>query len=242
MQTGNQIDLHCHILPGMDDGSPDVETSLKMLHQEVEQEVGFVCATSHYYADQNTITTFCKRRAESLEKLLAKLPKGSPWIIPAAEVAFFSGISEHPHLERLCIKGTRTMMLEMPFSEWNDFQVEEISTLVLDRGIKVVLVHPERFCGNKSNRKKLRQLEQLPVALQVNAGSLLRWRTRGLALELLREAPMPLLGSDCHNMTSRPPNLKEGKKVISQKLGEAFLNKMDHDAAQLIQLNAEKGT
>ena len=67
----------------------------------------------------------------------------------------------------------------------------------------------------------------MPIGLQVNAGSLLRWGTRRLALDLLQMAQYPLLGSDCHNLTSRPPNLKEGRKVVMQKLGEAFLKKID---------------
>lgn len=234
------VDMHCHILPGMDDGSPDVDTSFVMLRQQAEQGIEAVCATSHYYVDQNSITTFCERRAAALEKLLAVLPGGLPRIIPAAEVAFFSGISERAGLERLCIEGTKTLMLEMPFTEWNDFQVEEVSALVLDRGFHVVLVHPERFCASKGNVWRLRELEDLPVALQVNARTLMRWRTRRLGLKLLQETRYPLLGSDCHNLTTRPPNLAEGRKVAAQKLGEAFLAKMDQSAAWLIQSAAEK--
>lgn len=234
------VDMHCHILPGMDDGSPDVDTSFVMLRQQAEQGIEAVCATSHYYVDQNSITTFCERRAAAQEKLLAVLPGGLPRIIPAAEVAFFSGISERAGLERLCIEGTKTLMLEMPFTEWNDFQVEEVSALVLDRGFHVVLVHPERFCASKGNVWRLRELEDLPVALQVNARTLMRWRTRKLGLKLLQETQYPLLGSDCHNLTTRPPNLAEGRKVAAQKLGDAFLTKMDQSAAWLIQSEAEK--
>ena len=186
MQTRPMIDLHCHILPGMDDGSPDVETSLAMLRRQAEQGIGAVCATSHYYAWQNDIETFCERRAAALQKLMDAWPEERlPRVIPAAEVAFFSGISERGGLERLCIRDTKTLMLEMPFTEWNDFQLEEVSTLVLDRGFQVVLVHPERFCASRGNRDRLRELEELPVAVQVNAETLIRWRTRRLGLQLL---------------------------------------------------------
>ena len=241
MQTRPMIDLHCHILPGMDDGSPDVETSLAMLRRQAEQGIGAVCATSHYYAWQNDIETFCERRAAALQKLLDAWPEERlPRVIPAAEVAFFTGISACPDLGRLCIQGTKTLLLEMPFTEWNDFQVEEVSALVLDRGFHVVLVHPERFCASKDNVWKLRELAELPVALQVNAKTLLRWRTRRLGLKLLQMARDPLLGSDCHNLTTRPPNLAEGRGVVAQKLGDAFLTKMDQSAAWLIQSEAEK--
>ena len=129
-------------------------------------------------------------------------------------------------------------MLEMPFTEWSDLQVEEVTALVLDRGFQVVLVHPERFCSSRGNRRKIQQLEQLPVALQVNAGALLLWRTRRLGLELLREAPIPLLASDCHNLTTRIPNLQEGRRVVRQKLGSGFLDRLDANARRLAEPGA----
>ena len=243
MQTRPMIDLHCHILPGMDDGSPDVETSLAMLRRQAEQGIGAVCATSHYYAWQNDIETFCERRAAALQKLLDAWPEERlPRVIPAAEVAFFTGISACPDLGRLCIQGTKTLLLEMPFTEWNDFQAEEVSALVLDRGFQVVLVHPERFCASRGNRDRLRELEELPVAVQVNAETLIRWRTRRLGLQLLREAQLPLLASDCHNLTTLPPNLDEGRKITGRKLGDIFLDKIDQNAGRLLQPAAEKGT
>lgn len=211
-----------------------------MLRRQAEQGVGVVCAASHYYADQNSIGTFCERRAAAMERLQAVMPEGLPRIVPAAEVAFFSGISGCRGLSRLCIQGTRTLLLEMPFAQWNDFQTEEVEALVLDRNYRVVLVHPERFCGSRHNLEKLWQLEELPVGLQVNAGTLTRWRSRKLGLELLRGARYPLLGSDCHNLTSRPPNLKEGRRVVVQKLGQAFADRMDQNAAWLLAPETEK--
>lgn len=234
------IDLHSHVLPGIDDGSPDVDTSLAMLRQQAAQGVDVVCATSHYYAEHSSISGFCMRRDEALHKLLSAGTEGLPRIVPAAEVAFFTGISERPGLERLCIQGTRTLMLEMPFTRWNGFQLEEVEALVLDRGFRVVLVHPERFCIKGANRDNLRMLEQLPVALQVNAKTLLSWSTRRLGMELLRETFCPLLASDCHNLTSRPPNLAEARKVLQQKMGEDFLAQIDKNAADVLCAATEK--
>ena len=131
-------------------------------------------------------------------------------------------------------------MLEMPFTRWNSFQLEEVEALVLDRGFRVVLVHPERFCIKGANRDNLRMLEQLPVALQVNAKTLLSWSTRRLGMELLRETFCPLLASDCHNLTSRPPNLAEARKVLQQKMGEDFLAQIDKNAADVLCAAAEK--
>ena len=238
MQDRGWIDLHSHILPQLDDGSDSVEMSLAMLYQMAEQGVDVVCATSHYYAKHNSIPAFCERRAEALERLTGVLTDGLPQVLPAAEVAYFPHMEEQD-LTPLCIQGTRTLMLEMPFADWTGLQLETVEALVLDCRYDVVLVHPERFCFSKSNLHQLERLAQLPIGLQVNAGALLRWGTRRLALDLLQMAHMPLLGSDCHNLTSRPPNLKEGRKVIMQKLGEAFLTRMDQNAQRLTSPAAE---
>ena len=236
--NGSLVDLHSHILPGIDDGSPDVGTSAAMLRREAEQGVDVVCATSHYYAKYSSIPAFCERRAEALERLSSVLTAELPRVLPAAEVAYFPHMEEQD-LMPLCIQGTRTLMLEMPFSDWTGLQLETVEALVLDCRYDVVLVHPERFCFSKSNRHKLEKLAELPIGLQVNAGSLLRWGTRRLALDLLQMAQYPLLGSDCHNLTSRPPNLKEGRKVVMQKLGEAFLDQVDRNAGRLTAPAAE---
>ncbi len=232
---GKIIDLHCHVLPAIDDGSASAEMSLAMLRLEAEQGVGVVCATSHYYADENSIDAFCTRRAAALERLAAVWPEADelPRVLPAAEAAYFRGMAEEPKLDRLCIEGTRTLMLEMPFMEWNDHQIEEVTALALDRQFQVVLVHPERFCTSRGNRRRLEMLAELPIGLQVNAGSLLRWGSRRLALELLQLTKLPLLGSDCHNLTTRSPNLAEGRRVVKKKLGEVFLMQMDENAQRL---------
>ena len=62
MESGALIELHAHILPQMDDGSESVEMSLAMLQALAGMGVGTVCATSHYYARENSITMYLARR------------------------------------------------------------------------------------------------------------------------------------------------------------------------------------
>ena len=69
MNAGGLVEMHAHILPGMDDGSKSVEMSIEMLHRLAEMGVAEVCATSHYYAGQNSVTMYLERRAMALEQL-----------------------------------------------------------------------------------------------------------------------------------------------------------------------------
>ena len=233
------VDMHCHLLHGCDDGSTDLELSLRMLCAQAEQGVTTVCITPHFYRRETGVEGFCARRDPRLRELVQAMPAGMPRLVPGAEVAYFPQICEEPHLLRLCLLGTRTLMLEMPFSEWQDSQLETVQTLALDLGLDVVLVHPERFCFSSGNRRRLERLMQLPIAMQVNAGSLLHLRGRRQALELLERAPFPLLGSDCHDMIRRPPVLREGRNVVKRALGAAFLDRMDDTANRLVEFRFE---
>ena len=70
--------------------------------------------------------------------------------------------------------------------------------------------------------------------MQVNVDTLLHWRTRRQGLELLELTTIPLLGSDCHDMTKRPPNLKGGREMVLRRLGTDFLAQMDENARVLL--------
>lgn len=226
-------DFHSHVLPEMDDGSESLAMSIELLQRLAEQGVQTVCCTSHYYANRETAAIFCERRQKALCRLQSSLPTESLRLIPGAEVAWFPKISAQD-LTPLCLQGTRTLLLEMPFAQWNQHEVEEVISLVLDRGYQVALAHPERFCFDATNRRYLAKLGDLPVGLQVNAETLYRWRTRKQGLALLRQAQYPLLGSDCHNLTRRPPYIKQARQVIRRCLGEETLEQIDRNAQAAI--------
>lgn len=230
------IDMHTHILPHMDDGCRSVETSIELLRRLAAQGVDTVCLTSHYYAWHESVASFCERRQKSCQYLLEKTSPGDekiPKLLRGAEVAFFPGIQECGQLDALCIEGTKTLMLEMPFAEWNRRQSEAVMTLVLDRGYCVVLVHPERFCFHRTNEKYLTSFLEMPIAFQVNADTLIHWRTRKRGLDFLRQTRIPLLGSDCHNLDKRPPHMKGAADIIRKKLGEDFFRHMEEEAVRL---------
>ena len=233
-ETLDVVDLHCHVLPQMDDGSDSVQTSVGLLTMQAKQGVTIVCFTPHYYAEQNSIERFAQRRAEALAKLQGNIPPEIREIRYGAEVAFFSGISNCDELDTLCLNDTNTLMLEMPFTDWSHGVVEEVARLVLDRHYHVVIVHPERFCYSDSNVRAIHELARLPLCLQVNANTLMHWRTRKQGLELLQLTHTPLLGTDCHNLGERKPNMDKARAVVKRKLGSDFLQAIDENALAAI--------
>lgn len=226
------IDVHTHILPQIDDGSDSVETSVKMLQLMARYGVEAVCATPHFYREKMDVETFLTRREISWQTLQQTIDPLPVSVVLGAEVAYYSGISEEKELQRLCVEGTNTLLLELPYSQWNSFQIDEVMSLAWDCGFDVVLVHPERLATGE-NKKWLSRLYSLPM--QVNAGNLCRWRMRRSALEILENTAKPLLGSDCHNLTSRAPNLWEGRNVVERKLGREVLSEIDKNTQALFQ-------
>lgn len=227
-------DFHSHILPGIDDGSRDVETSIEMLRMMRSQGTGRVVATPHFYAEQDSIESFLEKRQRSYESLREHYEAGLPEICLGAEVAFFDGISRADKTGDLCIRGTSLLLLEMPFAAWHGSVLDEVARLAGKRGFKVIIAHLERYLKLSGNRQGVRQLLELPVVIQVNAGSLLDWRTRGPLLRMFGNGTAQLLGSDCHSLHRRPPNLSEGRAVLKKKLGDSILQQIDALGEELL--------
>lgn len=228
------IDFHSHVLPGIDDGSRDVSMSRQMLRLSAEQGVEVVNATPHFYASRDRIERFLDRRSRAYDRLTEVLTPDLPRLHLGAEVAFFSGISDADRIDALCLEGTDVLLLELPFRPWSERDLAEVEALIRVRGFQLVLAHLERYLLIRENRNYIPRLLELPLQVQINAGSLLEWRRRGKALQLFRQGQAHLLGSDCHNLTDRPPNLTAGRQVLAKKAGQECLARVDAAGARLL--------
>lgn len=220
------IDFHSHILPAIDDGSKSVEMSLQMLAALKEQGVDTVAATSHFYATQRTPQHYLERRQEAFEKLKPALPEDAPEILLGAEVLYFPGISRMEMLPELCLQGTNLLLLEMPFETWSGYMVREVHEIARSGRFTLLLAHIERYFFQQPISVWDGFLEE-DILMQSNADFFLPFQTRRKALRLLREGRIHLLGTDCHNMTSRPPRMAEARSMISRRLGPDVLEDID---------------
>lgn len=227
------IDFHSHILPGMDDGSHSVDESRKMLHESFHQGVTQIVATPHFYAEDNSPKRFLERRRHSFEKLEPSLDSNMPEILLGAEVKYFEGISRADDVELLKIEGTKLILIEMPFMTWNQRIVNEVCELVSSR-TKVIIAHVERYFRYGAE-KYLEDFYRNGILIQANAESFIggKFATRKV-MNMLRDGKIDLLGSDCHNMSSRVPNLLEARKEISKRIGDNVLDKLDEKAYNIL--------
>lgn len=212
-KTISICDIHGHFLPDMDDGCKSANEAVALLKESYCQGIEKMFATPHYYPVES-VERFLERRERSAQLLRAQLKEEQtavPEYVLGAEVAFYRGLSQNPELEKLCLGQSRYLLLEMPFQKWSGDMIREVSSICGTRGIIPILAHIERYISQQRT-EILEQLLNLNVLVQMNAEALLRFGSRGQARSMLKNDVVQLLGSDCHNLTSRPQNL--GQAIV----------------------------
>ena len=236
------IDFHTHVLPGIDDGSKSTDMTLEMLREEMRQGVTQIVCTPHFYSNRMSADTFLKRREVSLSHVKARLDElgeHAPDLRVGAEVYFFSGMSEAARLPELCIEGTNVLLLEMPFSQWDERVYREVKAIISERRLSVVLAHVERYHGFQKKKQIWERVLDLPLTVQLNAGSFQKGlMRRRFCIDMLRARPDSIIGSDCHNLTERPPNIAGAREMIAKKLGGEALAEVDRSAEKILQVQS----
>ena len=210
------IDIHTHILPEIDDGSRSLDMSIEMLQEERKQGVSVVVLTPHFYASQNSPEVFLERRNRAYQQVLNVWTPELPELHLGAEVHYFDGICQMNGLNRLCMDGGETLLLEMPFHPWSRQMVQDVMELNSRSNIQVILAHIERYFSF-APADVWEPLRKCGVLMQSNADFFLDWKTRRKALKMYKNGEIHFLASDCHNMTARAPNLGEAMKYIQSK-------------------------
>lgn len=218
-------DLHTHILPGMDDGARDVETSLEMLRMEWDQGVDRVIFTPHFYREEEDVSSFLSRRRQALSRLeqaASQLPARERVALPrwelGAEVAWMPNLADREELKDLCLGQSNYFLLELPFTPWRDQMISQLYDL-LGRGRFIpVIAHLDRY-WDRQRKEQIEQLLRLGVPIQLSANILLKFFSRRKALRMIQRGQIFLLASDCHSLHHRPPNLGPAVKVLARQLG-----------------------
>lgn len=223
------VDFHTHVLPGIDDGSQSVAESLQMLRKEAEQGVHTVVATPHFYAHRTAPRQFLQERQEAEVRLRAALAgdPGLPAVVMGAEVHFYEGISDSECLRDLSIAGTEYILIEMPDPPWPERRLRELADIRQKQDLTPIVAHLDRYVRFPFYSRLFEALAPLPVLIQTNAGFFTGWKTRQAALRLLRRGQIHLIGSDCHNLTSRPPDVGLAARVIENGAGMAAIEKIN---------------
>lgn len=225
------IDFHSHILPHIDDGAQNVQISLDMLAESYRQGVGTVIATPHCrIASEKDIDIFLEKREKSYEILKNAIKNDKrelPEIVLGCELQVSGNVRHFEKLLPLCIENTSYILVEMPYTRWNEDCYDFLYELLLN-GMRPIMAHIERFLNK---RKDFYNLYSLDLLYQVNADSFLSPFVRGQLPDLFSSGAIQFLGSDMHNMTRRPTMMKKASERIIKSYGEQRFKQLTDNAA-----------
>ena len=222
------VDFHTHILPCVDDGSSSLSQTVEMLKTEYQMGIKTVVATPHFYADVDTPESFLLRRKIAFENINENInnTEGCPEIILGAEVLYFDGIENWDILPSLAIEGTRYILIEMPYVPFSAKSIKALSSFKDKTGYTPIIAHLDRYITAFRTFDLPEILSKMDVLVQMNASFFLKFPNSFRAIKLLKNNKVHLLGSDCHNITTRVPNLDKAQEVIVKKAGEQTLNRL----------------
>jgi len=203
------IDLHCHVLPGIDDGPATIEGSLLLARAAVAAGIGTLVATPHVsWRHRNDAETIARLVSELNARLAAEAVGLE--VRPGAEIAVTRVADIEPaELVRLRLGDGPWLLLEPPFTEVAtglDAAVFELQR----RGHRILLAHPERCQAFRRDPRMLQSLVQAGVLTSVTAGSLagrFGREVRSFALTLAREGMIHNVTSDAHDHEHRAPGM-----------------------------------
>jgi len=203
------IDLHCHVLPGIDDGPPTLEGSLQLARAALAAGTRTLVATPHVSARYPNDAATIARLAAELSELLDT--QGIALRVRAgAEIALASALElEDEQLAALGLGGSRWLLIEPPFTPGAG-GLDTLLTDILAREHRVILAHPERCPGFHEDRAALESLVRAGVLCSVTAGSLVGrfgGHVRRFARALVRDGLVHNVASDAHDHLQRPPGI-----------------------------------
>ncbi len=220
------IDFHTHILPEMDDGATSLNEAIAMLKAARQSGAETVVLTPHYHAAA-PLVDFLKRRNKKIELLKKAMLKDGgdfPRILCGAEVLLNDSLSGKNHLSELCIEGTNLLLLELPHSAWNKWHFQEVYQLLAERDVSPVMAHIERYMKKPSDMDKIEDLISIGAHFQINAQSFLTFGGRRVIRSLAAEGLISAIGSDCHRIKHRTPDISRAMNAFSKKFGDHFID------------------
>lgn len=237
------IDIHSHILPGVDDGAKNLEQSLEMARQAVNDGIRIMVATPHLFKGRtfdlsqlNNKEVILQHVAQLRQKLSeAAIPLE---IIPGCDFPLgFESLKLLDDGRALTINDAkRYLLLELPDTSLPP-AMEEICFQLQSKGITPIITHPERHLIMQEMPYKLKRLIDLGCLVQMTGNSLTGWfgrRVKKISRQLVKLGYVHLLATDAHDPKGRPPLLSQAVTELSRLIGENRARAMVYDIPEKI--------
>ena len=231
------IDLHSHILPGIDDGAKDIAKSLAMARLAVADGTTHIACTPHFMPGvyENTVQAISQLISEL--ELALQVAEIELTLIRGGDIHIAPDIADKLTAGTLPALGTSNYFLFEPPHHVLPPGIVQLCKGIIAAGYRPVLTHPERLTWIENHYSEICSLDEIGVVVQITAGSITgTFGARALywAERMLDEGRVDIIASDAHNTRSRPPGLSRARDRIAQRLGDAAAIKMVQDNPQLI--------
>ncbi len=234
------IDIHCHILPAIDDGSPDMETTMKMLEIAAQDGIGHIVATPHFRHGEKP--SFQDIRANLKKVQDEAVRRGSPVkLYSGADVRLTYELFEALSREDMpSINDSRYFLLELP-----DLIPPHLDDFIFESKIKgyiPIITHPERNYSLLSAFEKADALRESGALFQLTAMSItgdFGKNIKKFSLHLLKEGYVDFVASDAHSTNRRTPVLSRAYSEVTNILNEDEAKKMFVENPEAVMENRE---
>lgn len=219
------VDMHCHILPGVDDGAQDMNASLELLRMAHENGISALILTPHYRGNYRKNTPqFLRQCYETLcDAANKELPEMELYL--GCEAAWERDLGEKIAKGRvLTIHGSPYVLLEFEFGCMRS-QVTDGVMDVLNCGYTPIIAHAERYGIFRRDKTLTDEVLSMGALIQLNADSVLGKQGFGLKRcchRLLKQRKVHFIASDAHDNQNRPPLLRECFAYVSKRYGEEY--------------------
>jgi protein-tyrosine phosphatase len=223
-------DIHCHILPGVDDGARNTEESLWMLNKEYNEGVRHVILTPHFRYDMfephlNIVTRqFMQLRRAAMN-------------IGEEGMRLYLGCELHSSMDmveclkkgrRLTMAGSRYVLVEFSNGDEKKYIEERVRSLLMN-GYIPIIAHVERYKATRNDIGFLTELKQMGAYIQVNADTISGqdgFGARTFAKKVMKQGLLDFVGSDGHRKTERIPEIGKCVAKMEKTMGSEYVKKM----------------
>lgn len=238
------VDLHCHILPGLDDGAANERESLRMMRSAVKEGITIISATPHknraYTAERKTILAAVKRLNELINEHGLDLK-----IVPGQEIRLYGEIVEDYRSQKLITLGgdTRYILIEFPSDHVPEY-TDHLFYNIRGQRLRPIIAHPERNTYFLKHPEKLIELVEQGAFIQITAASVVGSfgkKVQKLAYELMEASVVHIIASDAHNVATRGFQMKEAFALLEKKYGPNYVRILKRNAEEALKGNIISG-
>ena len=223
------LDIHSHILPGIDDGSKSMDMTIQMLMQAYEEGVRYMMATPHFYpghknAEQSYVELVFLEVCEEAERFFPDMT-----LCLGNEIYYKDEVIELLEKKQIqTMNGTRYVLVE--FNAGMEYKkIAQAVRKFTMKGYYPILAHVERYAALYKRADLVEELIHMGAYIQINAETLMGGVFDGYrkyCMKLIAEGNVHFLGSDCHNTVGRRAIMEKAVRILKKKTDRDILEKL----------------